>query len=334
MKYDDAVASQPANLESTLPQLDAALRAADLTPWRTGSVAVVAMGANSHAGWVLVELLRRAGRPALNVSASALLEDVAPAAFADAYVLVSEGGRSRETVGAAMRLPAGRRLGLTNVSDSPLSHAVDVAVTIGHGEDSPVYTVGYTATLQAFGALAGALGISAGSEDLAALPELLRHVLATGAAPMDALAESFARLTSIDFVGRGASFASAAESALLFREATRTPTAAFETHQYLHGPMEALAADRGCVLFGDDREVELAGYLAERAIPVLLVANAAVASSAAPATFSLPTASLVSRAVLEIAPLQQLAGAVARRKGLPIEGFVHHQHDTKLPAPE
>lgn len=334
MKYDDAVASQPANLESTRAQLGDALRAADLTPWRTGSVAVVAMGANSHAGWLLVELLRRAGRRALNVSASAVLEDVVPEAFADAYVLVSEGGRSRETVGAAMRLPAGRRLGLTNVPESPLSHAVDVALTIGHGEDSPVYTVGYTATLQAFGVLASALGIGAGSEDLAALPELLRRILTSGAAPMDELAESFARLGSIDFVGRGASFASAAESALLFREATRTPTAAFETHQYLHGPMEALAADRGCVLFGDDREVELAGYLAERSVPVLLVTSAAVTPTAAVSIVPLPTASLVSRAVLEIAPLQLLAGAVARRKGLKIEGFVHHQHDTKLPAPE
>lgn len=334
MKYEDAVASQPENLESTRQRVNEALFAADLRPWRTGSLAVVAMGANSHGGWVLVEMLRRAGRRALNVSASAVLEGVSSAAFADSYVVVSEGGMSRETVGAAERLPAGTRLGLTNVSDSPLSRAVDLAVTIGHGEDSPVYTVGYTATVQAFGLLARALDVSAGGDDLTALPGLMRDVLASSSAPMNTLGEVFTGLGAIDFVGRGASFASAAESALLFREATRTPTAAFETHQYLHGPMEALTSNRGCVLFGDDREVELARYLAERSIPVLLVTTSAVVSSGILSVVSLPACSLASRAVLEIAPLQQLASAVADMRGLRIDGFVYRQHDTKLPRPE
>ena len=40
----------------------------------------------------------------------------------------------------------------------------------------------------------------------------------------------------------------------------------------------------------------------------------------------------MSRAVLEILPVQLLAGEMARLRGLAIDGFLHHQDDTKVPA--
>lgn len=331
MRYEDAVASQPENLEVTRTRVVESLAANDLSAWRDGTVAVVAMGAGSHAGWAFVECLRRAGRRAMNLEAAAILEDVRPSAFADRFVLVSEGGRSAETVGAAHRLDTGGRLGMTNVNDSPLARAVDLAVTIGHGEDSSVYTVGYTATLQAFGLLADALGSAAPGEQYGGLPDALDGVLREHADQMQDIASHTSGLVAFDFVGHGVSFASASESALLFREAARTPTAAFETRQYLHGPMESLGPDRGCVVFGDRREVELALYLAEQGIPVVLLTSEDVQPQRGLSVVSLPSAGPISRAVLEIAPVQLLAGSIARIRGLAIEGFVYHQNDTKLP---
>ncbi len=330
MRYEDAVASQPDNLEVTRERVHAALSRSDLAPWRGGTLAVVAMGAASHSGWVLVDALRRAGRRVANLDASALLEDAPPTAFADSFVFISESGRSSETVGAAERVGPGARLGLTNVADAPLARAVDLNVTLGHGEDSPVYTVGYTATLQALGLVAEAIGAGTTGEDFASLPAQLSQVLSVNAAPMGELADRLAPLGALDFVGRGASLASAAEAALLFREATRTPTAVFETRQYLHGPMEPLTGERGCVVFGDGREVELARYLADREIPVVLLTSAEIEPTGTLAVVSLPAAAPVSRAVLEIAPVQLLAGGVARRRGLGIDGFVYRQDDTKL----
>ncbi len=331
MKYEDAVASQPENLELTRARVVETLAASDLSPWGTGTLGVVAMGAGSHAGWALVERLRRAGRRATNLEASALLEDVQPSAFADSFVLVSEGGRSTETVGAANRLDAGGRLGMTNVGDSPLALAVDLTVTIGHGEDSPVYTVGYTATLQALGLLADALGAATPGEQYGELPEELGRVLSEQADQMEEIAGLTSGLAAFDFVGHGASFASASESALLFREATRMPTAAFETRQYLHGPMESLGPDRGCVVFGDRREVELARYMAGQGIPVVLLTSVEVQQSRGLSVVRVPPAGPVTRAVLEIAPVQLLVGSIARIRGLAIDGFVYHQDDTKLP---
>ena len=70
-----------------------------------------------------------------------------------------------------------RASAVTNAPAAPISEAVDAILPLGHGEDSKVYTVGYTATLQAFGLLATAIdGVDEG-DDWSALPELLRVTL-------------------------------------------------------------------------------------------------------------------------------------------------------------
>ena len=55
--------------------------------------------------------------------------------------------------------------------------------------------------------------------------------------------------------------ASAGETALLAREGLRIPATGSETRQYLHGPLESAAPGLGCVLFGSERELELASSL-------------------------------------------------------------------------
>jgi glucosamine 6-phosphate synthetase-like amidotransferase/phosphosugar isomerase protein len=142
----------------------------------------------------------------------------------------------------------------------------------------------------------------------------------------------FAGLTSLDFVGTSAAAASVTEAALLFRESTRTPTAAHETYQYLHGPMESLTALHGCVLFGDAREISLAQYLARAGVTTLLVTDQFVAREPSLAVVTLPEVPAVSRAILDIVPLQLVAGELCRMRGLGIDGFLYHQDDTKIDA--
>ena len=151
-------------------------------------------------------------------------------------------------------------------------------VGLDHGDDSKVYTVGYIATLQAFGLLATALDGQDEGVDWSAVPALVSSTLADLAGIAPGLAATVGRASSIDFVGSGASRASVAEAALLFRESTRTSTAAYDTYQYLHGPMECLTPGHAVVLFGDGREVELARYLAGAGIPTLLVTATARAA--------------------------------------------------------
>jgi fructoselysine-6-P-deglycase FrlB-like protein len=330
MDYYEAVASQPANLESSAQTVRGGLGGVDLQPWRNGQLAVVSIGASSHAANTLVSRLLRRGRRAVNLDASDVMFLGPPLDVADSYLFVSESGRSRETIAAAQLAPVGRRLGLTNDPAAPLSEVLDAVIGLGHGEDSRVYTVGYTATLQAFGLLATAIDGVDDGDDWAALPGLVRETLATLADRAVAVAESFVELSSIDFVGHGASFAAAAEGALLTREATRTSTATYATYQYLHGPMESLTPRQGCVLFGNDREVPLARFVADKGVPTVLITSGVAEEDENLSVLRIPAAAASSRAVLEILPVQLLVGELAKMRGLRIDGFLYHQDDTKI----
>jgi glucosamine--fructose-6-phosphate aminotransferase (isomerizing) len=85
-------------------------------------------------------------------------------------------------------------------------------------------------------------------------------------------------------------------------------------------------------VFGDGREVALARYLAGIGVPTVLVTSVAVPPEKGLTVLTIPPAPTMSRAVLEILPAQLLAGAVARLRGLAIDGFLYHQDDTKVPA--
>jgi fructoselysine-6-P-deglycase FrlB-like protein len=135
----------------------------------------------------------------------------------------------------------------------------------------------------------------------------------------------------VDVVGSAAAAATVGEGALLLRESARLLTAAHETRTYLHGPMEPLDGETVCLVVGDGRELRLARDTAALGCPTLLLTTDGEVASAGPLTvLRLPRAGTpLGRAVLDILPVQLLAWAVARRRGLPVDGFRHRQEDTK-----
>jgi hypothetical protein len=94
--------------------------------------------------------------------------------------------------------------------------------------------------------------------------------------------------------------------------------------------MESLDPSNGCLLFGDGREVSLAGYLADAGVPTVLVTAVDVAGDERLHVVRVLDVPAMSRAVMEIVPVQVAAGALARCRGLGIDGFRYHQDDTKL----
>lgn len=333
MDFSAAVASQPANLASSRSATAAALESLDLDAWRSGTLGVVSMGAGSHAAHALVHRLTRYGRRAVNIDAADVVGWGPAADPADCYLFVSEGGRSRETIEAAGALAGRPRLALTNNPAGPLSAAVDASIGLGHGPDSKVYTVGYTASLQAFGLLATALDRHDDGDDFPALPALVESTLSTLAGGAEQISTAVAGASSIDFVASGPDRATAAEGALLFRESSRVSTAAFDTYQYLHGPMECLTPAQAVVLVGNGREVELAGYLAGRGIPTVVITSTQVPAAASLVVARIPEAAPLSTAVLGMVPLQLATRVLATSRGLGIDGFLYHQDDTKIGPP-
>ena len=251
--YHDAMASQPEQLVHVLTSITASLDAADLPAWTAGStLGVVAMGASRNSGHALVAALAERGVRAVNTPASELLLGGDGFQPADYYLVVSESGRSPEPLEVAARLGGPNRVGITNFPHAQIAGCVDAVVGLGEVPDSGVYTVGYTGTLLAYALLLGRLGLLP-APDLDHVPALVGDTLTRHADAAERAASVLAAADSIDVVGQGTSYAAAAELALMLREGVRKPAAAFETFEYLHGPMECLTSSSAVVLFGDGR---------------------------------------------------------------------------------
>jgi len=299
----DAVRAQPAVLARSAATVRAALAPA-VDRLRSGRLLVFGMGASTHAATAFAAVLRAAGRPALAASAS----EVGTPGLADAYLAVSHSGRSRETVEAAAALSGPRRIGLTSHPDRPLGGAVDLVLPLGCDTDSRVSTASWTATVQALGLLAEALGAGPpGGTDWAALPALAAEKLAR---PVDSSVLS--GVSTVDVIGAGPQAGCAAAAALLLREAVHLPAAAYPTREYLHGPVEAAGPGRGALVFHDP---DLADRLAGYGTSVVHLPDTGVAG--------------LGGCVLDMLPVQLLAYRLADRAGIPI-GLRHMPSDTKL----
>ena len=327
MRFHDGIDAQPESLRRSAESLRVALGGVGALG-ADDLVALVGIGASEHAARAAAIVWRRMGLNAFAVPASELLHG--GGVNAQVYVGISESGRSAETI-ATLQDVDGRRVALTNFADSPLAELSDDVLPLDSGPDSPVYTTGYTATVQALGLLgehwAGVSG------DWNQLPGQVSDVLKAAPTTVEALVESFDRAAIVDVVASGASLATAGEGALMLRESARVHTAGHETHNYLHGPMEPVEADFAAVVIGDGRELRLAEDLSRLGCSTLLLTRrpGQVEPSKTLHVLALPEASsALGNAVLEILPVQVLARALADKRGLAVDGFRYEQDDIKL----
>lgn len=325
MRFEDGIAAQPHTLAQSAEAVRSGLK--PLAGLQGGEVvALVGIGASEHIARSAAPAWRAAGIRAVAVSATELMQRTP---LADVYVGLSESGRSAETV-AALSLARGRRVGITNGPGSPLTEVVDEVLVFDSGPDSPVYTTGYTATLQAVGMLGDHW---AGTTSAwAALPGHVESVLGLSKPVVDSLAKRFDKARIIDVIGSGTSNATTGEGALVLREAARAHTALHETYNYLHGPMEPLDPQTACIIVGDGRELRLAADVSALGCQTLLLSTRTDVPPADNLTvLTLPDAGTpLGQAVLQILPIQALAWRLADDRGLRVDGFRYQQDDTKL----
>ncbi len=335
--FASALAAQADNLRVTADVVAQALAAAELEPWRDEeTVAVIAMGASSHSGEALTAALAQDGMRAVNITASDL--ELAAEGFqpGDHYLVVSESGQSPEPIRAAEGLTPGRRIGITNDPAAPLSSVVDVILPLGGWPDSRVYTSGFTGTLLAYAALIRHQRPGAQVTDPATIPDVVASTLDGFGAYADRAASLFEKVQEIDFVARGVSRAAAAEGALVVREGVRLHAAAYDTYQYIHGPMEPLAAESALVVFGDHRELPMIDMVLDRGTRVVLLTRADAADIARPHHENLLVVPVpdgltgIARAVFEIVFVQMLTLRLTVQSGIDLDEFLFEQPDTKL----
>jgi glutamine---fructose-6-phosphate transaminase (isomerizing) len=327
VEFRDGIEAQPENLLQGASALRARLAELDLAPLREGSVVFSGIGASWHALLPAVRALRRAGRRAFAVPAPEL---VLSERLADAYVLVSQSGASSELLAARERLGDAPVYVISARADGPLARSSRASLPLGPHPDTAVSTLSYTATLQALGILCEHLLDTREGVDWERVAEL-------AGATIDALDSSAARfaqrlsdVSTIDAVGAAWALASAGETALLAREALRLPADGEETRQYLHGPLEAVDERFGCLLFGAQRELDLAVTLASYGATVCTVGEQAPAEADGVHAFELPGVGELAAPILQILPIQLTVAHAAAARGLPVRELRRQPEDTKV----
>lgn len=340
--FREGIEAQPENLAAGAESFARAIGELDVAAIGAGSIVLSGIGASAHALIPAVRMLRAAGHRAFALSSAELAElgaadgtdgtdgtDAARSArLADTFVLVSQSGRSSETLAALDAIGDARVIAVSATPDSPLARAADAWLPLGPHPDTPVSTLSYTATLQTLGLFADALTGSDG-HTWASLPRTAAELLGAVGDRIRELAAEFAEVTSVDAVGGGAALASAAETALLVREALRLPATGMETREYLHGPLEAVEPGFGAIVFGSGRERALAAQLTRFGALTACVGPGGEIGGGA-AGFALPDAGPLAAPILQILPVQLLVDEVAAIRGLPVGEFRRHQDDTKV----
>lgn len=331
--FATAMASQPSGLIGIAAAIETALAGQAVPRWNAGdSVAIVAMGASLHSAHALVHTLIGYGIRAVAVNAAELADAPRGFAIADHLVVVSESGRSPEPI-AAVRDAAAHRIAITDEPTSPLAQVCDLVLPLGGIADSKVYTLGFTGTLLAYSILARATTGRGTPIDVDALSHGVAEQLAGSA---DRAVDLLWGVHSIDVVGSGRSRSAAAESALMLREGVSVPTSAFETYQYLHGPMESLGSDSGVLVFGSGREHALIADALRVGARVVHITSSGSDDprfeSDRLLRWEIPASTdAFAQAIHETVAAQTIVAALAGRAHRDIGEFRLAQPDTKLP---
>jgi fructoselysine-6-P-deglycase FrlB-like protein len=333
LKYIDAVHALGSGLAISRARIAEQLAVTDLTAWRTAPLMLTGMGASYNAIATALPLYRnRLARPVCPYLASDLLaENPVPGAERPAVIAVSQSGQSREVVEALAKAPGKTRLGLTAEVGAALQSVADVVVDLSVSEDSPVRVIGYAASVQALILISEALaGTSLGAESADNLPDVVEECIEAAERAAEEFLGDGPCPVSVDFVGTGSHAGTAAQGALLVREACRVHATGYDTYQYLHGPIEVVHPGTALVAVGSGREVRLARSLSHAGARVMLVTGAGVEPEAGMTVLRPPGLQPPLSWLPAVVALQVLAWVTAQRLGLTVETFQHHQDDTKV----
>jgi glucosamine--fructose-6-phosphate aminotransferase (isomerizing) len=199
-----------------------------------------ARGSSDHAALYLKYLIEIAlGLPCASIGPSIASLYRAPLKLSHGLAIaISQSGRSPDIVAAqrAARDGGAHAVALVNSEASPLADEADCLIPLRAGPEQSV-----AATKSMIAALAAGAGLVAAWSREAALSQALGALpdaLAPPAPPPQALVETLAASPAAFVLGRGSTFAIAAEAALKLKETCAIHAEAFSSAEVMHGPAE------------------------------------------------------------------------------------------------
>jgi glucosamine--fructose-6-phosphate aminotransferase (isomerizing) len=312
----DAAARQLAANADAVKEWGRRLRALD-----PPVVATNARGSSDHCALYLKYLVEiELGVPCASIGPSIASLYKAPLRLGNALtVSISQSGRSPDIVAMqrAAKAAGASTLALVNEVESPLALGSDGLLPLWAG---PERSVAATKSMIA-GLVAGAALVAAWNEDAAlaaGLEELPDHLRGQSAPPPEAIIAFLISAKSAFVLGRGATFAIAAEAALKLKETSAIHAEAFSAAEVLHGPAELVGPGFPVIAFMPQDEAreqmeETLRRLAEMGARILRVDLGGVDEEARLSCASIGPAALAP--ITMIHRFYGLVEAVARRLG-------------------
>ncbi len=294
---------------------------------------LVGIGASYNAALPLETLLCAHGREAILVEAGELLH-YRREAYRDAtFVLVSRSGESIEITKLLAALgPGASIVALTNEPASTLARAATVALDMHSLADEMVAIQSYAATLLTL-YLLGMSVVGQSSRARTELDQLLPafdHWVESNLREPSRWDAFLLRDAPLYTLGRGPSYGSALQGALLFGEVAKAPAVGMAAATFRHGPIEVVDAQfRGLIFAPQGRSRELNIALAEdiarfggnvRLIGPELIAPEDKVHGAVP-WITTPSCPEMLAPLVEVVPLQVAALRLAQLRGVVVGSF-------------
>jgi glucosamine--fructose-6-phosphate aminotransferase (isomerizing) len=251
-KFLKEIFEQPQVLENTLDYYlhgeGQKLLEKVLTIWEHGNfnqVVFTGMGSSFFAPHLASAILSKSGIVSCNINAGELLHYHLPIIKDKALLIcVSQSGESYEVVKILEKIYANITcIGITNEENSTVAQKSAISLFCRAGREEMTSTKTYVSTLLVLYVLSRAL---AGKWNPDSMPELNIAVEAVGKlidSREEWLPQAIAMLGHPPFVqliGRGPSYSSVMQGALMIMEAARNPAAGIYGGEFRHGPMEMI----------------------------------------------------------------------------------------------
>jgi glutamine---fructose-6-phosphate transaminase (isomerizing) len=299
-------------------------------------IVVTGIGASLHAAFPLQYELAAKGFDCSIVESGELLHYQERLCAGAVVVVVSRSGESVEIVKLLGRLKgvASHTIGITNEPASALGRGVDVALIVSSLADEMVAVQSYTGTVAAQLLLAGAVSeFEARQQEMAGILPRISSLIADQLERIHEWDDFFRVGSPIYLLGRGPSYASALEGALLFSETAKEPAVGLAGGSFRHGPVEIVDAGfRAIVFAAEGRTRQLNLGLARDLVrfgAMVRVVGPLRDDDGGLSFVEVPGVSEWLAPLVEIVPVQLAALRLAYVKGLEIGKFRHAPQVTR-----
>jgi glutamine---fructose-6-phosphate transaminase (isomerizing) len=225
--------------------------------WKEGNfshILFTGMGSSYFAAYMASCLASSYGITSFVINAGELLHYHFPLIKKETLLIcISQSGESYEVVKILEKLPDGITcIGITNEEGSSLAKKAELVLPSRAGREEMTSTKTYVSTLLVLNIFSSSL---AGKWNQNTIPEIKSAINAVESLVRNKeewlapVMEFLGRPPYIQLIGRGPSYASVMQSALMFKEGTGNPAAGIFGGEFRHGPMEMVKEGFRAVVF-------------------------------------------------------------------------------------